>query len=72
MTLGELAALVGRCRAKQKEYFRTRDATVLRECKDLERRVDAAVEEAERTPGLFDSPDATDIPDSPPNPHTGV
>lgn len=36
----EFVELVRRMRAKQAEYFRTRDSTVLREAKDLERRVD--------------------------------
>ena len=36
----DFIALVRRMRAKQAEYFRTRDATVLREAKGLERRVD--------------------------------
>ena len=45
--------LVRRMRAKQKEYFRTRDAMILRESKDLERRVDDAIEDANKTPDLF-------------------
>lgn len=53
----EFAALVARMRAKQREYFKTRDGTVLRESKDLERRVDAAIEamqgKGESQPGLF-------------------
>lgn len=48
----EFRDLVKRMRDRQKEYFRTRDTTVLRESKDLERRVDAALEV--ETPGLFD------------------
>jgi hypothetical protein len=54
MTEPDLRDLVRRMRAKQKEYFRTRDTTVLRESKDLERRVDDALEE--KTAGLFDEP----------------
>lgn len=45
MTLDELAKLVKEMREKQREYFRTRNASILRESKDLERRVDRAVEE---------------------------
>ncbi len=45
--------LVRRMRAKQKEYFRHRDATSLRESKDLEYRVDRAIEEANKKPDLF-------------------
>lgn len=57
MELHDFAALVGRMRAKQAEYFRTRDRIALQESKDLERRVDAAVNEilgkADRQPELF-------------------
>jgi len=34
MTIEDLAGLVRRMRKKQREYFRTRDAAVLREAKD--------------------------------------
>ncbi len=56
MTLDELAALVSRMRAKQKEYFKKRTPTILQESKDLERRVDDALDEiaGKKTPGLFD------------------
>lgn len=37
--------LVREMRAKQKEYFRTRGATALAECRDLERRVDAMLDD---------------------------
>lgn len=51
--------LVRRMRAKQRDYFREKDATVLRECKDLERRVDAALDgtAASARPSLFDAND---------------
>lgn len=48
----EFRSLVKRMRDKQKEYFRTRDTTVLRESKDLERRVDEAL--TPEFPKLFD------------------
>lgn len=49
----EFIDLVQRMRAKQKEYFRTRDTTILRESKDLERHVDNAVEAYDAKPDLF-------------------
>lgn len=55
MTVEGLAKLVREMRKKQKEYFRYRHATVLQESKDLERRVDIAVEEVlDRQEKLFD------------------
>ena len=45
----ELIELVKRMRRKQKEYFRRRDAKVYVECRDLERKVDAALEEYEKS-----------------------
>jgi hypothetical protein len=45
MTLEDLAREVEMMRSLQRKYFKTRDTTTLRECKDRERRVDAAVEE---------------------------
>lgn len=45
----ELIELVKRMRRKQKEYFRRRDANVYVECRDLERKVDAALEEYEKS-----------------------
>ena len=48
--------LVARMRAKQKEYFRTRTTEVLRECKDLERRVDESLTQTTKTPSMFDTP----------------
>ncbi len=47
----EFRDLVRRMRKCQKDYFKTRDTTVLRESKDLERRVDAALEPPK--PDLF-------------------
>ena len=47
--LTELIDLVMRMRRKQKEYFRRRDANVYVECRDLERIVDAALEEYEKS-----------------------
>jgi len=41
--LTDLARLVRRLRERQQAYFRSRHPTVLAECRDLERRVDAAV-----------------------------
>ena len=43
----EFYNLVAEMRAKQKEYFRTRDANVLNEAKDLEKRVDKAIRDHE-------------------------
>lgn len=45
--------LVRRMRKAQKNYFATRDKTVLRESKDLERRVDMMLDPPVETPGLF-------------------
>lgn len=45
----ELIELVKRMRRKQKEYFRRRDANVYVECRDLERKVDAMLEEYEKS-----------------------
>lgn len=54
MNDSEFRDIVGRMRAKQKEYFRTRDVTVLKECKDLERRADEALLPPKiKTPDLF-------------------
>lgn len=39
--LREFASLVSRMRAKQKAFFKSKDRELLRECTDLERRVDA-------------------------------
>jgi len=48
--------MVKRMRALQRRYFQTRDSKLLNECRDEERRVDAAIaailSEAEK--GLFD------------------
>lgn len=52
--MDEFRDLVRRMRAKQREYFRVRTAEVLRECKDLERRVDEALESHTKTPSMFD------------------
>lgn len=46
--------LVRRMRAAQIEYFKTRDQTTLRDCKQLERQVDAAVARKDH-PELFPS-----------------
>ncbi|MFO0806049.1 MAG: hypothetical protein U0791_23335 [Gemmataceae bacterium] len=44
--MDDFQKLVKQMRTKQREYFRTRTSEVLRECKDLERRVDEAVAKA--------------------------
>lgn len=56
MTTEDLAAIVRQMRKLQRDYFRTRDQGTLRESKDMERRVDAALEHLAGTaqPGLFD------------------
>jgi hypothetical protein len=57
MVSDDFVQLVKRMRELQAKYFKDRDPTTLRECKDLERRVDAAVKEITRgpkQPGLFD------------------
>lgn len=58
MTIEELARLGRDMRAKQKDYFRTRDQGTLRESKDMERRFDAAVKSVldPPNPGLFGRP----------------
>ena len=45
----ELIELVKRMRRKQKEYFRRKDANVYVECRELERTVDAALEDYEKS-----------------------
>ena len=56
MTIEQYSSLVKRMRSKQKDYFRTRDRTVLNECRDLERRVDEATEAIlnPQPPALFE------------------
>lgn len=51
----EFVDLVKRMRAKQTQYFANRDRTTLNESKDLERRVDRAIESYAKKPGLFDA-----------------
>lgn len=60
MSHDDFKDLVRRMRAKQKEYFRKRDHTVLNECKDLERRVDESLNN--KTPDMFagEQPRATE------------
>ena len=54
MSEDEFYALVAEMRAKQNEYFRTRDANVLNECRKLERQVDRAIaDREERKKGGF-------------------
>lgn len=55
--MDEFRDLVRRMRAKQKDYFRSRSPETLRECKDLERRVDEALESRVKTPSMFDQED---------------
>ena len=47
MSENEFYELVARMRAKQKEYFRTKDLNALNESKRLEREVDKALKEHE-------------------------
>lgn len=54
MNTEEFIDLVRRMRKTQKQYFATRDTTVLRESKDLERRVDQMLDPPVTTPGLFE------------------
>ena len=52
--MDEFKDMVAKMRQKQKDYFKTRDSTVLRECKDWERRVDQALETPKpKEPDLF-------------------
>jgi hypothetical protein len=57
--------LVTRMRTHQKKFFRTRDTTLIAECRDHERRVDDAekVLRGRLTPSLFANPPAADAPD---------
>lgn len=51
----ELATLVREVRDLQKRFFRQHDGTVLERCKELEKRLDAAVDEIlTKQPRLFD------------------
>lgn len=45
MSRDDFAALVAQMRAKQKQYFQQRTSDVLLESKELERRVDRALQE---------------------------
>lgn len=47
MNRDEFYELVGEMRAKQKEYFKTRDANILQESKELERKVDKELSDFE-------------------------
>ena len=56
MKLTEFAEIVERMRSLQKQYFKTRDANVLRESKTAEREVDKAlldIEEEKKGLSLF-------------------
>lgn len=53
MTDTDFRNLVKMMRAKQREYFRTRDQALLSHCRDLERRVDEALLPPKPV-GLFD------------------
>lgn len=54
MDAEEFRALVRRMRQAQRDYFKSRSIEKLRESKELERTVDAALNQ---TPGLFDRKD---------------
>lgn len=54
ITTTELALLVQKMRAAQREYFRSRNPNLVPGCKKLESEVDRAVEEALGAPSLFD------------------
>lgn len=51
--MDDFATLVKQMRRAQKRYFRERSPQTLNESKDLERRVDRALEAMVATPGLF-------------------
>jgi hypothetical protein len=57
--LWEVAELAKQVRRKQKDYFRTRTLQDLRESKDYERKLDAALIELTggKAPTLFPEPD---------------
>lgn len=59
MDIREFTTLVRQMRDVQKEYFRTRDKRILACSKELERRVDKAIEEADQ-PTLFGDAEWTD------------
>lgn len=48
MDAKQFFTLVARMREKQREYFRTKSSTALRESKELERIVDAEIERVNR------------------------
>ena len=54
MTETEFRNLVRMMRDYQKKYFRSRDQSVLNQCRDLERRVDEALLPP-KTPSMFNS-----------------
>lgn len=51
MNTQDLARMVLKTLALQKEYFRTRSASKLSECKDAERRLERACDEILNPPG---------------------
>ena len=53
MTDKQFRNLVQQMRDRQKEYFRTKDANVLNDCKRLEREVDRALVDIELGETLF-------------------
>lgn len=54
MTVVELATLVDEMRAAQREFFKKRDWRLVKHAKELERKVDDAVEEIlQKQPKLF-------------------
>lgn len=63
MDLPEFLDLVRRMRERQAEFFRTRNQNLIGECRDLERRIDAALKgmadasPGRRQPTLFDAPE---------------
>jgi hypothetical protein len=54
VTIEQLAKLGHEMRERQKSYFRTKNSITLAECKELEKRFDAAVE-------LILKPDSRDL-----------
>lgn len=52
VTDGDFRALVGRMRKAQRDYFRTRDRTVLATAQRLEREVDQVIADRDRSGDL--------------------
>ena len=54
MTYDEFRDMVRSMRRLQKDYFRSRNQTILNQCRDMERRVDRELDPTKDQPQMFD------------------